>query len=150
MQINLLYTFRRLGHGYIALDMFFKNAKMVSVCHHILDFSQNHLKTFGKSLMKKLLWKCQGKNIKIWKCNKSSRQKGFCGSFGGERLMLYDIYRRYARCLEKFFVWLLLTVHTLCLLVIFFLKGASSLGCSVIAEHLLELFCKTLSTLIRK
>lgn len=91
MQINLLYAFRRFGHGNIALDVFFKNAKMVLFGHHILDFSQNHPKTVGKSLMKKLLWKCQGKNIRISKCNISSREKGFCGAFVGERLMLHGI-----------------------------------------------------------
>lgn len=31
VQINLLYAFRRRGHGCIALDVFFKNARMVSV-----------------------------------------------------------------------------------------------------------------------
>lgn len=30
VHVNLLYAFRRLGHGNIALDVFFKNAKMIS------------------------------------------------------------------------------------------------------------------------
>lgn len=85
VQINLLYAFRRFGHGNIALDVFFKNAKMTVFCLHILDFfSQNHPKTVGKSLMKKLLWKCQGKNIRISKCNISSREKGLWGFCGRE------------------------------------------------------------------